>query len=76
MTRLSAELRRKPSWWTKYRKPAIRERWKAEALEHDWDGGKLTEDEVDYVLDELVGYEELRDMATGIQVCQRCWAKG
>lgn len=68
MLRLSYALRSKPSWWTKYKNPEIRAKWRAEALAHDVDGQGLTEAEVDYVLDELAGYDEMRDAETGIQV--------
>lgn len=68
MQQLSYALRSKPSWWTKYKDPEIREKWKTEATEQTIMGHKLTEAEVDYVLDELAGYEEMRDDETGIQV--------
>ncbi|KIO30481.1 hypothetical protein M407DRAFT_20535 [Tulasnella calospora MUT 4182] len=65
---MSYNLRSKPSWWTKYKDETIRSKWKAEALAAPVIGiDKLLEPEVDYVLDELAGYEKLRDDATGIQ---------
>ncbi|KAG8944919.1 hypothetical protein FRC04_001360 [Tulasnella sp. 424] len=50
---MSYSLRSKPSWWTKYKDETIRSKWKAEALAAPVEGDKLTEGEVDYVLDEL-----------------------
>ncbi|KAG9043993.1 hypothetical protein FS837_008913 [Tulasnella sp. UAMH 9824] len=67
MIELSYALRSKPSWWTKYNDPAIRTKWKEEALQHDIRGGKLSEAEVDWVLDELEDFTKMRDDATGIQ---------
>jgi len=68
MIRLSYALRSKPSWWMKYKDPVIRTKWREEALLQDMFGGKLTEAEVDYVLDELEGYDGMRDERTGIEV--------
>ncbi|KAG8931055.1 hypothetical protein FRC02_003286 [Tulasnella sp. 418] len=75
MFRLSASLRAKPDWWTKYKNPEIRSKWKSEALEQNVLDGHLTEREVDYVLDELDGYARLRDEETGAQVScfDRIW---
>lgn len=70
MIALSYALRSKPSWWTKMKDPSIRSKWKAEALAHEIQGGKLMEAEVEWVLDELEDYAKMRDEATGIQV--RC----
>ncbi|KAG8912828.1 hypothetical protein FRC01_004876 [Tulasnella sp. 417] len=67
MIELSYALRSKSSWWTKINDPVIRSKWKAEALEHVIQGGKLTETEVVWVLDELGDYAKMRDEATGIQ---------
>lgn len=39
-----------------------------EAVEKIIMNRKLTEAEVDYVLDELAGYDDMRDEETGIQV--------
>lgn len=66
MTRLSAEIRRKPSWWTKFRDPEILARWKAEALAQ---AELMSESHVDYVLKELDGYANLRDEESGAEVC-------
>lgn len=68
MQRLSYALRSKPSWWTKYKNPEIRAKWKTEAIEQEILDGTLTEAEVEYVLDELAGYEDMRDHENGIQV--------
>ncbi|KAG9041730.1 hypothetical protein FS837_011824 [Tulasnella sp. UAMH 9824] len=70
---MSYSLRSKPSWWTKYKDETIRNKWKAEALAAPVEGDKLLEPEVDYVLDELAGYEKMRDDATGIQ--QSCFTR-
>ncbi|KAG8918368.1 hypothetical protein FRC00_012561, partial [Tulasnella sp. 408] len=71
MGELSYALRSKPKWWKKFRKQAIRAKWEKEALEHEIQGARLTEAEVKYVLDELKGYEKIRDDTTGIQ--QSCY---
>ncbi|KAG8900478.1 hypothetical protein FRC01_010123, partial [Tulasnella sp. 417] len=67
MIELSYALRSKPSWWTKINDLAIRSRWRAEALEHEIQGDKLKEAEVDWVLDELEDYAKMRDEKTDIQ---------
>ncbi|KAG8927824.1 hypothetical protein FRC01_006879 [Tulasnella sp. 417] len=67
MIDLSYALRSKPSWWTKSKDPAIRAKWKEEALQHEIRDGKLSEAEVDWVLDELEDFAKMRDDATGIQ---------
>ncbi|KAG8955293.1 hypothetical protein FRC00_005430, partial [Tulasnella sp. 408] len=70
---MSYSLRSKPSWWTKYKDETIRSKWKAEALAAPVEGDKLLEPEVDYVLNELAGYEKMRDDATGVQ--QSCFSR-
>ncbi|KAG9048186.1 hypothetical protein FS837_000532 [Tulasnella sp. UAMH 9824] len=67
MIELSYALRGKPSWWAKIKDPAIRSKWKAEALEHEIRGGFLKDAEIEWVLDELEDYALMRDEATGIQ---------
>ncbi|KAG9024292.1 hypothetical protein FS837_005422, partial [Tulasnella sp. UAMH 9824] len=67
MIALSYALRSKPSWWTEINDPAIRSKWKAEALEQEIQGDKLKEAEIEWVLDELEDYVKMRDEATGIQ---------
>ncbi|KAG9016329.1 hypothetical protein FRB90_003260 [Tulasnella sp. 427] len=64
---ISYALRSKPLWWEKYKDNEIRAKWKAEALATPVEGDKLLESEVEYVLQELTGYEKMRDEATGIQ---------
>ncbi|KIO22374.1 hypothetical protein M407DRAFT_28093 [Tulasnella calospora MUT 4182] len=71
MGKLSYALRSKPEWWKKFKNLEIRGKWEKEALEHDIHGGRLTKAEVKYALDELQGYEKMRDDATGIQ--QSCY---
>ncbi|KAH7337288.1 hypothetical protein B0J17DRAFT_629848 [Rhizoctonia solani] len=53
MTQLSAELRRKPSWWTKRRDETILSKWREEALAQ---AKLMKESHIDYVLEELAGY--------------------
>lgn len=65
---LSDALRKKPEWWIKKNNETIRAKWKFEALEQEILGGKLTAAEVDYVLDELEGYNQLRDSGSGAEV--------
>ena len=69
MCALSATLRSKPKWWTKYTDPEIRARWKQEAAGATPPFGDipLKEEEVDYVLDELSHFAALRDTNTGIE---------
>ncbi|VDB98723.1 unnamed protein product [Peniophora sp. CBMAI 1063] len=77
MCALSAVLRSKPQWWTKYTDPDIRARWKSEAVGAPVPYGKipLKEEEVEYVLDELTHYAAMRDPVTGIEasVAARIW---
>ncbi|GJE86998.1 DUF4246 domain-containing protein [Phanerochaete sordida] len=77
MYALSATIRAKPSWWTKAQDPEIRARWRSEAIGAPVPHGNipLTEDEVDYVLDELAWYAAQRDAATGIEasIFPRIW---
>ncbi|CAE6521604.1 unnamed protein product [Rhizoctonia solani] len=72
MTRLSAELRRKPSWWTKCRDESILSKWREEALAQV---KHMNETHIDYVLKELDGYANLRDEASGAEVScyDRIW---
>ncbi|KAH7337289.1 hypothetical protein B0J17DRAFT_616581 [Rhizoctonia solani] len=65
MTRLSAELRRKPSWWIKFRDETILKKWREEALAQ---ATLMKEPHVDYVLKELDGYANLRDEVSGAEV--------
>ncbi|KAF8601412.1 hypothetical protein BDV93DRAFT_495814 [Ceratobasidium sp. AG-I] len=72
MTRLSAALRMKPSWWTKFRDENILAKWRAEALEQ---AELMKESHIDYVLEELDGYARLRDESSGAEVScyDRVW---
>ncbi|KAG8729358.1 hypothetical protein FRC12_021032 [Ceratobasidium sp. 428] len=72
MTRLSAALRLKPSWYTKFRDQGILAKWRAEALEQ---AEHMKESHVDYVFQELDGYAKLRDEETGAEVAcyDRIW---
>ncbi|CAE6436243.1 unnamed protein product [Rhizoctonia solani] len=72
MVRLSADIRRKPHWWTKCRDENILNKWRVEALAQ----ANLTkEPHVDYVLKELEGYANLRDEASGAEIScyDRIW---
>ncbi|KEP48077.1 DUF4246 family protein [Rhizoctonia solani 123E] len=72
MMRLSANIRRKPYWWTKYRDENILNKWRVEALAQ---ANLMKEPHVDYVLKELEGYANLRDEASGAEVScsDRIW---
>ena len=65
MTRLSATPRRMPDWWIKLRDKGIVAKWRAEALEQ---ADQMRESHVQYVLQELEGYANLRDVETGVEV--------
>ncbi|KAH7337287.1 hypothetical protein B0J17DRAFT_666990 [Rhizoctonia solani] len=65
MTQFSAELRRKPSWWTKCRDETILSKWREEALAQ---AKLMKESHIDYVLEELTGYANLRDERSGAEV--------
>ncbi|VDB86904.1 unnamed protein product [Peniophora sp. CBMAI 1063] len=77
MCALSAVLRSKPEWWTKFTDSTIRSRWKSEAIGAPVPYGEISlkKDEVEYVLDELAHYAALRDPTTGIEVsiAARIW---
>ncbi|KAI5124308.1 hypothetical protein M0805_008916 [Coniferiporia weirii] len=83
MTRLSAELRSICGWWDLLGDEATRQRWTEEAVNKTWRVGPLanniqvglTRHQIDYVLDELAGYANLREETSGIQVCcfDRIW---
>ncbi|KAG8790348.1 hypothetical protein FRC12_012089 [Ceratobasidium sp. 428] len=65
MTRLSAALREKDSWWIKFQNEEILAKWRVEAVQQ----AKLMKpSHIDYVLKELDGYAKLRGEATGAEV--------
>ncbi|CAE6435793.1 unnamed protein product [Rhizoctonia solani] len=72
MTRLSAEIRRKPSWWTKYLDSNILDKWRTEAIAQ---AILMKESHVNYVLEELESYANLRDEVSGAEVScyDRIW---
>ncbi|KAG8684099.1 hypothetical protein FRC08_013905 [Ceratobasidium sp. 394] len=72
MVRLSAALRSKSSWWTQCYDWDILAKWRAEALEQ---AELMDESHIDYVLEELDGYANLRDEETGAEVAcyDRIW---
>ncbi|KAG9010228.1 hypothetical protein FRB90_007893, partial [Tulasnella sp. 427] len=72
---ISYTLRSKPSWWTKYKNPEILAKWRAEIVKYEEEvvkADRLSDQEIDYVLAELVGYDKMRDETTGIE--QSCYA--
>ncbi|OCH90551.1 hypothetical protein OBBRIDRAFT_793213 [Obba rivulosa] len=82
MNQASAWLRSKPRWWTLYRVHSIREKWAAEIMAGSWKAVSstssipmhLTERQVQYVLDELAGYDALRDEFSCEVACNdRIW---
>ncbi|THH10277.1 hypothetical protein EW145_g1442 [Phellinidium pouzarii] len=83
MTRLSAELRSKRGWWLVFDDPATRQRWYEEAANKTWRVGPmpnnievgLAKHQIEYVLDELVGYAIFREEANEAQVScfDRIW---
>ncbi|KAG9088287.1 hypothetical protein FS749_002272, partial [Ceratobasidium sp. UAMH 11750] len=64
MIKLSAAIRSRPSWWTKFRDQDILAKWRAQALEK---AKHMKESHVDYVLNELDGYAKLRHEDTGAE---------
>ncbi|KAG8985625.1 hypothetical protein FRB90_004583 [Tulasnella sp. 427] len=68
MADLSYALRSKPSWWRKFKDPIVRAKWREEALQHEIRGGRLSEKEVEWILDEVEDYEKMRNEETAVQV--------
>ncbi|KAF9779870.1 hypothetical protein BJ322DRAFT_1129730 [Thelephora terrestris] len=81
MCALSNRLREKPNWWEKMEDESIVEKWREEALQQAGDDAnpewKLTPGMVNYVLEELQGYADLRESETGIEArvgpAERVW---
>ncbi|KAJ7051810.1 hypothetical protein C8F01DRAFT_1262595 [Mycena amicta] len=74
MCSLSAHIRQKPHWWDKLRDQAICEKWIQEAKEQQaglrrWE--QLSDNMLDFVMQELESYSQLRDPETGIE-CGPC----
>ncbi|KAF7368720.1 hypothetical protein MVEN_00196700 [Mycena venus] len=70
MYELSWALRIKPDWQRKAKDPGIRRKWRAEAMEEEFDSykpDKLSKKMIDYVLDELDGYAKIADSEKGIE---------
>lgn len=65
MTRMSAELRRQPTWWARFRDENTLALWRAQALAQ---AKHMDESHVDYVFQELDGYANLRDEESGVEV--------
>ncbi|CAE6484923.1 unnamed protein product [Rhizoctonia solani] len=69
MTRLSAENCRKPSWWTQHSNADIVAKWRKEATDQ---AVLMKEPHIDYVLQELEGYANLRKKMLGVEVREKC----
>ncbi|KAF7288946.1 hypothetical protein MIND_01411000 [Mycena indigotica] len=70
MCALSSHIRQKSRWWEKFCDEAIREKWVVEAKEQQTDlksWEKLSDNMLNFVMEELGTYHELRDMETGIE---------
>ncbi|EIW87205.1 hypothetical protein CONPUDRAFT_116344 [Coniophora puteana RWD-64-598 SS2] len=80
---LSASLRRKRNWWESYHDPGTRALWAEEARARKWTvhtsinayDEEISDHQIEYVLDELEGYDKLRDLVHGCQVScfERIW---
>ncbi|KAH7927256.1 hypothetical protein BV22DRAFT_1085358 [Leucogyrophana mollusca] len=83
MSKLSASLRREQDWWTRFHDPGTRAEWAAKALTSTWAVRtpvnwieiSLSPHQINYVLDELDGYANLRDTQNQCQVAcfERIW---
>ncbi|KAG2022748.1 hypothetical protein CC2G_000475 [Coprinopsis cinerea AmutBmut pab1-1] len=83
MSQFSAELRRKPEWWTRCYDVETQSVWAEEAVDRVWEVKipssttqiTLSRKQIQYVLDELGGYAELRDEQNQCQVScfERIW---
>ncbi|QRV92098.1 hypothetical protein RhiJN_20116 [Ceratobasidium sp. AG-Ba] len=67
MLQLSYVLRSKSFWWSKFRDPEIAAKWRAEALAQ---ARRMRDQHIDYVLQELDGYANLRDRESGVEKFQ------
>ncbi|KAJ7116512.1 hypothetical protein C8R44DRAFT_210335 [Mycena epipterygia] len=70
MYRLSAQIRQKTRWWEKAWDETIRSKWIQEVKEQQtqlqpWE--QLTDNMLNYVMEELDGYTMMRDAKTGIE---------
>ncbi|KAF8079181.1 hypothetical protein FPV67DRAFT_1691604 [Lyophyllum atratum] len=83
MSEYSAELRRIPDWWKQFKNQDVREEWADMARGRVWNVRtpstsvevKLSEKQIEYILDELSGYACLRNDDNGCQVScfERIW---
>ncbi|EMD31133.1 hypothetical protein CERSUDRAFT_60433 [Gelatoporia subvermispora B] len=82
MSKASDWIRSKSNWWTLYHVNSIREKWSAEIRTRVWIvvsstasvPVQLSEKQVQYVLDELAGYDALRDQPGCEVACSdRIW---
>ncbi|KAF5375214.1 hypothetical protein D9758_000496 [Tetrapyrgos nigripes] len=83
MNQLSYQLRSRPDWWKHHRDQSVRAKWAAEASARNYDVRtpsanatiELSQKQVEYILDELVGYASLRDEPNSCQVScfERIW---
>ncbi|KIL00783.1 hypothetical protein PAXRUDRAFT_821238 [Paxillus rubicundulus Ve08.2h10] len=83
MSRFSAFIRREQDWWKYLHDPIVRARWTTEGRGHTWTIPApsaeievwLSDSQVEYVLGELSGYAQLRDVQHDCQVScyDRIW---
>ncbi|KXN90108.1 hypothetical protein AN958_05113 [Leucoagaricus sp. SymC.cos] len=84
MSKYSALLRRQPEWWTKYQDESARVAWRKLGelpcvlmveTPSATVRAELSEQQIEYVIDELAGYAALRDEVHGCQVScfERIW---
>ncbi|KAF8913230.1 hypothetical protein CPB84DRAFT_1760716 [Gymnopilus junonius] len=83
MSMFSAEIRRSTEWWKDFENEDVRRKWANSALQRTWRVRApsstaevlLSQKQINYVLDELKGYCELRDEKGRCQVScfERIW---
>ncbi|KAF8844117.1 hypothetical protein BDN67DRAFT_1059389 [Paxillus ammoniavirescens] len=89
MSRFSAFIRREEDWWKYIHDPVVRARWAAEGCGHTWtisapsseievwlsdsQEGETSGSYVEYVLGELSGYAQLRDIFSQVSCYDRIW---
>ncbi|CAF1426543.1 unnamed protein product [Adineta ricciae] len=69
MMNLSGVIRSKPEWFKKMNEKTIRKKWKQEALQQ-YD---LSEKQIDYVLNELIYYDSIRDGSMEMSTVDGVW---
>ncbi|KAF8963906.1 hypothetical protein BDZ97DRAFT_1904719 [Flammula alnicola] len=81
MSLFSAEIRRSSEWWKRYKTEEARNEWTESAVARIWNVRtpsvqaevKLSPRQIDYVLDELEGYDALRDARCQVSCFERVW---